>query len=133
MGKCCNDLLRPPPIADISSPPLASDVKRAFLICIGSLTSCTSQPDAGCPAIEKLAHMDAATDARAALARGDRHLLMLGGFVGSVPGVANPGSHPTQMMEGTSDTKTKACAHQGATAEAYAVKYNRIIVQATGG
>lgn len=108
-------------------------MKRAFLFCLASLPSCTSQPDAGCPPIERLAHRDASADARAALAKGDGHLLMLGGFVGSVPGVANPGSYPTQMMEGTSDTKTEGCAHQEAIAEAYAAKYNRTIVQATGG
>jgi hypothetical protein len=93
------------------------------------LTGCTSKPEAGCPAIEKLAHTDPVTDARTALAKGDRHLLMLGGFVGSVPGVESSDGYPTQMIEGTSDVKiTLACAHQRPTAESYATKYNQTIV-----
>lgn len=108
-------------------------MKRAAILCAVILTGCTPKPEAGCPAIGRLANRDPVADARAALARGDRHLLMLGGFVRSVPGVANPGSLPTQMMEGTSDTKTEACARQAVTAEAYAGNYNRTIAQATGG
>jgi hypothetical protein len=108
---------------------LATTVKRAALICAAVLTGCTAKPEAGCPTIEKLAHRNAAADARAALAKGDRHLLMLGGFVGSVPGVENADGYPTQMIEGTSDTKTEACARLGATAEIYAAKYNQSIVQ----
>jgi hypothetical protein len=108
-------------------------VKRAALICIAALTSCTTQHEAGCPAIEKLAHRDAAADARAALAKGDHHLLMLGGFVGSVPGVDDPAAYRTQIMEGTSDVRTEACAHQRNMAEAYAAKYNQTIAQGTGG
>ena len=108
-------------------------MKRAFLFCLASLPSCTSQPDAGCPPIERLAHRDASADARAALAKGDGHLLMLGGFVGSVPGVENPGSLPTQMMDGTSDVRTEACARQRPAAEAYAAKYNQTIVEGTSG
>jgi hypothetical protein len=112
---------------------LATLVKRPVLFCIAALASCTSQPHADCPAIERLAQRDAAADARTALAKGDRHLLMLGGFVGSVPGVQNPNGHTTQMMEGTSDVRTAACAGQRATAEAYATKYNLTVVQGTGG
>ena len=104
-------------------------MKRPILVCIAALAGCGSQPPAGCPAIEKLAHQDAAADARVALAKGDRHLLMLGGFVGSVPGVENSDGYQTEMVEGTSDIKTEACARQGATAEAYATKYNQTIVQ----
>jgi hypothetical protein len=100
-------------------------VKRAALICIAALTSCTTQHEAGCPAIEKLAHRDAAADARAALAKG--------GFVGSVPGVDDPAAYRTQIMEGTSDVRTEACAHQRNMAEAYAAKYNQTIAQGTGG
>jgi hypothetical protein len=94
-----------------------------------ALTGCTSQFDADCPAIEKLTHRDAASDARTALAKGDRHLLMLGGFVGSIPGVENSDGYQTQMIEGTSDVKAEACARLGATAEIYAAKYNQAIVQ----
>jgi hypothetical protein len=108
-------------------------VKRAVLLGVAALAGCTSKPEATCPAIEALSHRDAVADARAALTKGDRHLLMLGGFVGVVPGVEDPGSLPTHMMEGTSDLKTEACAPLGATAEAYATKYNRTIVEGSGG
>ena len=105
-------------------------MKRAALLSIAVLASCTPEPEAGCAAIERLAQRNAATDARAALAKGDRHLLMLGGFAGSVPGVPEPTAHPTRMMEGTSDTTTKACSRERAIAEAYAAKYNEIIIRA---
>ena len=106
-------------------------VKRAALICAMVVSGCTSNPKGGCPAIARVAQRDAVADARAALA--DRHLLMLGGFVGSVPGVENPGSLPTQMMDGTSDVRTEACARQRPAAEAYAAKYNQTIVEGTSG
>src|SRR5438045_586774 len=122
-----------PPIADISFRRLATCVKRAAFICNAVLISCTSQPETGCPAIEKLAHRDAVADARAAFAKGDRHLLMLGGFDGTVPGVEKSAAYPTQIIEGTSDVRTEACARQRATAEAYAAKYNQTIAQRTGG
>jgi hypothetical protein len=104
-------------------------VKQAAVIYAAVLAGCTSKPDSGCPSIEKLAHRNPVADAHAALAKGDRHLLMLGGFVGSVPGVENAGGYQTQMIEGTSDYKTEACARQGDTAERYAAKYNQTIVQ----
>jgi len=63
------------------------------------------------------------------LAKGDHHLLMLGGFVGEVPGVPNGDTYPTRMIDGTSDTTTEACRQQRNVAEAYATKYNQIIVQ----
>jgi hypothetical protein len=108
-------------------------VKRVALICAVIVSGCTSKLEAGCPTLERLAQRDAVADARTALAKGDRHLLMLGGFVGSVPGVENPGLLPTQMVEGTSDARTEACAQQRPAAEAYASRYNQTIIQATGG
>jgi hypothetical protein len=54
---------------------------------------------------------------------------MLGGFVGSVPGVSQTDAYPTQMIEGTSDMKTEACARLGPEAESYATKYNQTIVR----
>ena len=104
-------------------------MKRFALACAVVLTGCTTKPHTSCLSIEKLAHRDPVLDARAALARNDRHLLMLGGFVGSVPGVANSNGYHAQMIEGTSDVKTEACARLGATAEVYAAKYNQTIVQ----
>ena len=104
-------------------------MKRASFICAVVLGGCTTKADVGCPAIERLAHRDAVADARAALAKGDRHLLKLGGFVGSVPGVENSDGYQTQMIEGTSDAKIMdGCARLGPAAEAYAAKYNRTIV-----
>jgi hypothetical protein len=104
-------------------------VKVPVVLSFIFLASCTQQSDVGCPAIEKLAHRDAVLDARAALAKGDRHLLMLGGFVGEVPGVPNSDAYSTRMVEGTSDTTTEGCRKQRSVAEAYAAKYNQTIVQ----
>jgi hypothetical protein len=108
-------------------------MKRAFSVFLLAATGCRTEPDAACPAIDALAQRDAVADARAALAKGDHHLLMLGGFVGSLPGVQNAGSYPTRMMEGTSDTETEACAHRKSKAESYAAKYNRTIVAGSDG
>jgi hypothetical protein len=106
-------------------------MKQAVLLGIAALASCTSKPQATCPSIEALVHRDAIADARAALARGDRHLLMLGGYVGSVPGVKNWAGYQLQEIEGTSDTTSEACRRLGATAEAYAAKYNHAIIAGT--
>ena len=105
---------------------------RVAFILIAALSSCSPPNQTGCPAIEKLAHRDAAADARIALARGDRRILMLGGFAGQTPGVVNADGRDVRMMEGTSDTETGACWRQGATAEAYAAKYNRTMVGQAG-
>jgi hypothetical protein len=103
-------------------------VKFAVLLGIAALAACTSKPQPTCPSIEALAHRDAIADAKAALARGDGHLLMLGGYVDSVPGVENWAGHQLQEIEGTSDTATEACRHLGATAETYAAKYNQTVI-----
>jgi hypothetical protein len=103
-------------------------VKRAVLIGIAALAGCTSKPESTCASIEALGRRDAISDARAALAHGDRHLLMLGGFVGSVPGVENWHGYQLQEIEDTSDTTTEACRRLRATAEFYATKYNQTVV-----
>ena len=103
-------------------------MKRAVLLGIAALAGCTSKPQPTCPSIEALAHRDAIADARAAVGRGDRHLLTLGGYVGSVPGVENWAGYKLEEIEGTSDTTTEACRRLGATAEAYATKYNQTVV-----
>ena len=101
--------------------------KIAILVSVAALAGCNSESQSGCPNLEGLAHRNAVADARAALAKGDRHFLTLGGFVGTVPGVSDVGGHPTRMIEGTSDTTTDACRRESATAEAYATKYNETI------
>ncbi len=42
-----------------------------------------------CSGLQKLKTADAIADARAAHARKDDHLIMLGGYVGVVPGIEN--------------------------------------------
>ena len=104
-------------------------MKLLVALSLIAVASCTQQSHVGCPAIENLAHRDAAADARAALARGERHLLMLGGFAGEVPGVPNSDAYPTRIVGGTSDTTTEACNQRRDIAEAYATKYNQTVVQ----
>jgi hypothetical protein len=104
-------------------------MKAAVVATLIALASCTQQPDVSCPSIEMLVQRDAAADARAALAKDDHHLLMLGGYEGEVPGVPDAAAYPTRMFEGTSDTTTEACYRQRGEAEAYATKYNQTIVQ----
>ena len=104
-------------------------MKAAATVVLIALAGCTQQPDVRCPAIDMLAQRDAVADARAAFARGDHHLLMLGGFAGEVPGVSKAEAYPTRMIEGTSDTTTEACSRRRSVAEAYAAKYNQTIVQ----
>lgn len=105
-------------------------MKAALLLSLAILAGGTMQSDTTCPTIERLAQRNAAADARAALAKGDHHLLMLGGYEGEVPGVSPPYAYPTRMIEGTSDTTTEACSQRRAVAKAYAAKYNEIIVKA---
>jgi hypothetical protein len=59
----------------------------------------------------------------AATARGDRHVLMLGGFVGTIPGGDATG-HPQVVVPGTEDYSTLACQRLRPRAEAYAQAYN---------
>ena len=117
------------PIADIRDELLASCMKVAVPAALIILASCAQQSDVSCPSIELLAQRDAAADARTALAKDDHHLLMIGGFVSEVPGVADSGAYPTRMIEGTSDFTTEACMHQRGVAEAYATKYNQTVVE----
>ena len=57
------------------------------------------------------------------MAKGDKHLFMLGGFVGTAPG-GNPGGYPTIVVSGTEDTAPEECRRLRPTAEAYARAYN---------
>lgn len=115
---------------------LAARMTRMAFILLVALGGCSPQPEPGCPPIEKLARRDAAADARAALARGDRRLLMLNGPFGASgpPGVTSPNLRLDQVriMEGTSNNPSDACDRLRATAEAYATRYNQAITGETG-
>jgi hypothetical protein len=85
-------------------------------------------PQAGCPSLDQLGQADPASDARAASSRGDDSLLMLGGYVGTIPGYEGKQSPLTRLMEGTSDQETDVCRRLRPLAEIYARKYNATIV-----
>jgi len=108
-----------------------SDVLRHLVAvsAIGILSAC--HPVERCPALEKLQRSDPVTDATAASARGDNRLLMLGGYVGTVPG-AEGSNLPNRLLDGTTDTETEACYRLRGFAEAYALKYNGVIVASQG-
>ena len=105
-------------------------MKAAVVSIALALLGCSQRPPQTCPSIERLVHRDAAADARAALAKGDHHLLTLGGFVGTTPRAEDVGFNATNSVEieGTSDTATDACRRLADAAEAYATKYNETIV-----
>ena len=105
-------------------------MKTAVVAISVALVACSHKPRDACPSIERLEHRDAAADARTALARGDTHLLSLGGFAGTTPGADDATTNATNSVEieGTSDTTTDACRRLGNVAEAYATKYNQTIV-----
>jgi hypothetical protein len=87
-----------------------------------------------CPGLERLKTADAAADANAAHARGDDHLIMLGGLVGSIPGASESviSQLPHVMLEETSDTTTEACDNLRPVAERYAPIYNSTIAGLIG-
>jgi hypothetical protein len=117
------------PIADATRFALPAPVKAAVFFIAVALLACSQRPPQTCPSIEGLLHRDPAADALAALAKGDHHLLTLGGFVGSTPGAEGMSATTNSMeIEGTSDTTTEACRRLGAVAEAYATKYNQTVV-----
>jgi len=82
-----------------------------------------------CPSLEKLERSDPISDAAAAIKQDDNSLLMLGGYVGTIPG-AEGSSLPTKFVEGTTDYEIEACYRLRPAAEAYALKYNATIVAA---
>ncbi len=85
----------------------------------------------GCPSLERLKAADATADAEAAHARGDNHLVMLGGYVGTVPGVSEDlvSLLPHVMLTETSDTTTEGCQELRSVAEGYASTYNMTIAR----
>jgi len=80
-----------------------------------------------CPSLVE--RSDPISDAAAAIKQGDNSLLMLGGYVGTIPG-AEGSSLPTKFVEGTTDYETEACYRLRPAAEAYALNYNATIVAA---
>jgi hypothetical protein len=119
------------PFVGIHGTCLAACMTRTVLIILVALGGCSPQSQPGCSQIENLARRDAATNARAALARGDRRLLMLNGPFGAMgpPGVTSTSLRLDQVriIEGTSNSASKACDRLRGTAETYAMKYNRIL------
>jgi hypothetical protein len=81
-----------------------------------------------CPAIERLTVESAAGNARRAFGSGDHRLLMIGAFVGTVPGAIGEAQNPV-LVEGTGDTVSEACRILRPKAEAYALAYNQTIVR----
>lgn len=81
---------------------------------------------AACPSLDRLRLADARGDAVAAMGRGDRHLIMLGGYVGTIPG-GEAGNLPTELLAGTGDDATTACAALRSSAESYALRYNKTV------
>jgi hypothetical protein len=106
----------------ISTPATLRHIAAVAVIC--TVAACSDVER--CPSLEKLKSADPVADATAALARGDRNLLMLGGFVATVPG-AEGATGPTKSIEGTSDTTTRPCNELRPVAESYARKYNATV------
>jgi hypothetical protein len=111
----------------------------ATLACV--LATCSKAPDAlvtnaapqskgHCPTLERLSHADPAADAQAAVSRRDCHLLMLGGYVGTVPGgEMSFRREQAEMMPDTGDVVTNdACPALRPVAERYALKYNETVL-----
>lgn len=97
-----------------------------LLIMLGGLSGCQQE---ACPALAKLARADPIADAQAASARADHRLLILGGYVGVVPG-AEGTSAPTRMLAGTSDVNTDECERMRPVAHRYAHAYYAAILSA---
>lgn len=90
------------------------------------LDACSHRREATCPPMDALARRDAKADAVLAAAHGDNRLVMLGGYVGELPGGLEPGQ--VRVLEGTSDTTIAACAKKRRIAFRYARTYNRTIL-----
>jgi hypothetical protein len=97
------------------------------------LLACGSPSDADsrCPELERLKPDQARSDALAATAKGDKHLIMLGGYVGVVPG-GNPTNLPTVLLASTGDTAPEACRRLRPKAESYALAYNAEVRSVSG-
>jgi hypothetical protein len=96
----------------------------------GRPTNAAPQSKGHCPTLERLSHADPAADAQAAVSRRDCHLLMLGGYVGTVPGgEMSFRREQAEMMPDTGDVVTNdACPALRPVAERYALKYNETVL-----
>jgi hypothetical protein len=97
-----------------------------LLMSFAAVAGCGQANERGCPELDALLRGDPAADAKSALARGDSRLLMVGGFVGGVP--AGLDTKNVRILEGTSDTATKACREREQEAMRYATIYNQAII-----
>ena len=119
----------------------------AALLALCMVTACHRRPPgplANCRALLDLPKRNAAADADSAAGRGDLRVLMLGGFVGEVPGVTSfpattsPDKVGTiapygngsryigaRMMRGTSDVETRQCFALKPATRRYAFAYNQ--------
>ena len=100
-------------------------VAVAFAVAVAA---CGSK--AQCPSLDRLGRADPVADARAAVSRRDCHLLMLGGYVGSVPGgELSLRAGQAQMIPDTGDVITnRDCPKLRPVAERYARKYNETVL-----
>lgn len=107
-------------------------MRTAGILLVASAIAACSQSNGkvgaqSCPELESLLPEHAEADARAAARQGDSRLLMMGGYVGTIPG-AEGSSRATRLVEGTGDTQTAACQGLRAQAEKYALAYNRTMI-----
>ncbi|MGH6643100.1 MAG: hypothetical protein ACRED3_10425 [Bradyrhizobium sp.] len=84
--------------------------------------------ESGCASLDALRQANPVADATAANSRGNHTLLMLGGYVGTVPGFRGNELPDTLMLDGTSDVELEACRQLRPLGEAYALKYNETIL-----
>lgn len=93
-----------------------------------AIAGCASQPKDICQGLRQFVGGNPIADAQVAMSKGDRHLLTMGGFAGSTPGVSNPRGHPALEIPGTSDTEGVQCREERDMAESYAARYNQTVL-----
>jgi len=93
------------------------------LLALLGLAACGHKTVAGCPALEPLLKNDPGKDARAAFASGDKSLLMIGGYTGTIPG-AEGSKAMSRPLQGASETETPGCVALHDQAVRYATIYN---------
>jgi hypothetical protein len=108
-------------------------MNKVVVLAAAMLAACSHKQPEPCSSIDKLVSRNPVADAESALAKGDRHLLSLGGFAPTVPGVSDDvaiNAADAVELEGTTDTTTEACYRIRHVAEQYASKYNQTIMRA---